>query len=136
MHHELPNIAAGFSGCGKLSTKDIGCFLRLLIDYSPSSTTWLSSRLKGDLLQTVRRIIYAVTNTQGVLITLVLNGYGHDAMKLARSIYEAELNIVWLMKHPEDIDDFIDYNVIQQKQEYELLDDEQQRCVLKSVTST
>jgi hypothetical protein len=37
-------------------------------------------------------------------------------MKIARSIYEAELNILWLKDHPEEIRDFVDYNVIQQKQ--------------------
>jgi len=28
-----------------------------------------------------------------------------DAIKIARSIYETELNILWLKNHPEDLDE-------------------------------
>ena len=48
----------------------------------------------------------AAANSYGALLTLVLNGYGQDAMKIARSIYETELNGFWLKNHPEDLDDF------------------------------
>ena len=61
------------------------------------------------------------------LLTLVLNGYGYDAMKLARSIYETELNIVWLKNHPDEIRDFLDYNIIQQKQLYDVMNEEEQQ---------
>jgi N-acetyl-anhydromuramyl-L-alanine amidase AmpD len=50
-------------------------------------------------------------------------------MKIARSIYEAELNILWLKDHPEEIRDFVDYNVIQQKQLFDLLTPDEQSHV-------
>lgn len=64
-------------------------------------------------------------------MTLVLNGYGMDAMKVARSIYETDLNIFWLKNHPEDLADFLDYNIIHQKQLYDEMSEEQQRRVPK-----
>jgi hypothetical protein len=57
----------------------------------------------------------AAANTHGAVLTLVLNGYGHDAMKLARSLFEIELNILRLKAHPKEIDDFLGYHFIQQK---------------------
>jgi len=54
-----------------------------------------------------------------------------DAMKIARSIYETELNILWLRRHPEDLADFLDYNIIQQKQLYDEMSEEQQNAVPK-----
>jgi|ERR1035437_1263934 hypothetical protein len=45
---------------------------------------------------TVCRMVLAASNTFGALQTLVLNGYGSDALRLSRSIYETELNVFWL----------------------------------------
>jgi hypothetical protein len=59
------------------------------------------------------------------------NGYGHDAIKLARSLFEIELNVFWLKAHPEDLDDFLDYTFIDQKQIYDLLTDEERGRVPK-----
>ena len=73
----------------------------------------------------------AATNSYGELLTLVLNGYGMDAIKIARSIYETELNIIWLKNHPEDALDFLDYNLIQQKQLYDEMDEDQRKAVPK-----
>jgi hypothetical protein len=64
----------------------------------------------------VGQVTAAAANTHGAILTLVLNGYGHDAMKLARSLFEIELNILRLKAHPDEISDFVDYSIIQQKQ--------------------
>lgn len=68
---------------------------------------------------------------KGALLTLVLNGYGQDAVKIARSIYEIELNVLWLKNHPEDLADFLDYSIIQQKQLYDEMTEEQQNAIPK-----
>jgi hypothetical protein len=71
----------------------------------------------------------AAANTHGALLTLVLNGYGHDAVKLARSLFEIELNILRLKAHPEELEDFLGYHFIRQKQLYDMFSDEQQKRV-------
>jgi len=76
-------------------------------------------------------MVAAAANSYGALLTLVLNGYGQDAMKIVRSIYETELNVLWLKNHPEDLQDFLDYNLIQQKQLYDAMDQQQQLAVPK-----
>jgi hypothetical protein len=87
--------------------------------------------MSGQLSRVVCRMVIAAANTLGALETLVLNGYGQDAMKLARSIYETELNIAWLKKHPEDIRDFVDYLIIRHKRTYDQMSKEQQQQVPK-----
>jgi hypothetical protein len=70
-------------------------------------------------------------NSYGALLTLVLNGYGHDALKIARSIFEIEINILRLRAHPSELDDFIAYTHIQNKLYYDTFSDEQKEQVPK-----
>jgi hypothetical protein len=84
---------------------------------------------------TVCRMVLAASNTFGALQVLVLNGYGPDALRLSRSIHEAELNVFWLKEHPEDVEDFIGYRAIQRKQLYDQMDEEQRKLVPQA-TST
>jgi hypothetical protein len=98
---------------------------------APIVSDMMKTPVEGKLLLIVGRMMAAAANSYGALLTLVLNGYGQDAMKIARSIYEMELNILWLKNHPEDLEDFLDYNLIQQKQLFDEMDEEQQKAVSK-----
>ena len=42
-------------------------------------------------------------------MVLAMNGFGSDAMRLARGTFEFDVNALYLARHPEEIDDFIDY---------------------------
>jgi hypothetical protein len=53
---------------------------------TPIVNEMTSRTFNGQLSHVVARMVFAAANTIGALITLVCNGYGHDAMKLARSI--------------------------------------------------
>jgi hypothetical protein len=97
----------------------------------PIAHEMFTTAIEGQLQIIVGHLVAAAVNSYGALLTLVLNGYGHDAMKIARSMYEAEINIFWLKSHPEDVNDFLDYNVIQQKQLYDAMDEEAQKAVPK-----
>jgi hypothetical protein len=94
---------------------------------APITTEMIRTPVQGRLLQIIGRMAAAAANTHGALLTLVLNGYGHDAMKLARSLFEIEINIVRLKAHPQEIEDFLDYHHIQQKQRYDTFSDEQKK---------
>jgi hypothetical protein len=50
-------------------------------------------------------------------------------MKIARSLYEAELNIWWLKNHPEDLRNFLDYSRIQRKQLYDAMNEDQRMAM-------
>ncbi len=102
-------------------------FFEMLGRLQPIVNEMTKQPVAGHVADVARWMVLSAANTYGALLTLVLNGYGQDAMKLARSIYETELNIVWLKKHPDDIHDFLEYNTIQWKQLYDAMDEEQQK---------
>lgn len=83
--------------------------------------------IRGQLAQIIGQMSAAASNTYGAMLTLVLNGFGNDAMKLARSLFEIELNIRRLKNHPEELQDFLDYHFIQRKQLYDIFTDEQKK---------
>jgi len=61
------------------------------------------------LHKVIRHLAKMTVNSLGALTTLVLNGYGNDAMKIARGMFEAAVNVCYLQKHPGELDDFFDY---------------------------
>lgn len=85
--------------------------------------------IQGQLPQIIGQMAAAASNTYGAILTLVLNGFGNDAIKLARSLFEIELNILRLKNHPEELQDFLDYHLIQQKQLYDIFTEEQKTNV-------
>jgi hypothetical protein len=88
----------------------------------------ITSPVHGQLPQIIGQMAAAASNTYGAILTLVLNGFGNNAMKLARSLFEIELNILRLKNHPDDLRDFLDH-LIQQKQLYDIFTEEQKTNV-------
>jgi hypothetical protein len=72
-------------------------------------------------LQVFRHIAKLCMNSLGAVVVLCLNGYGHDALKLARNIYEGHLTIAYLEKHPDELDDYVEYYHIAKKQQLDAL---------------
>jgi hypothetical protein len=126
-----PELIAGFSEFWTPVYQKYKGFFDCAHQLGPIVSDMIKTPVEGKLLLIVGRMMAAAANSYGALLTLVLNGYGQDAMKIARSIYETELNILWLKNHPEDLDDFLDYHLIQQKQLFEEMDEEQQNAVSK-----
>ena len=120
--------AAGFSEMWQPVFTKYRLFFACATDLEPIVSEMIRTPVEGHLLHIVGRLMAAAFNSYGALLVLVLNGYGLDAMKIARSIYETELNIIWLRRHPEDIADFLDYHFIQVKQLYDAMDEGQQKA--------
>jgi hypothetical protein len=104
-------------------------FFDCAVKLQPIVGDMLNRPVEGQLLHTVGRMAAAAANSYCALLTLALNGYGHDAMKIARSVFEIELNILRLKAHPDEIDDFLNFNFIQQKLLYDTFDEEQKQQV-------
>ena len=127
-----PNfVAAGFTEMWQPVYDKYGMFFESAAKLQPIVSEMVRQPIQGQLPLLVGHMAAAAANTYGALLTLVLNGYGHDAMKLARSLFEVELNILWLKNHPEDLTDFLDYTFIQQKQIYDIFSEEQKKQVPK-----
>lgn len=122
-------MAAGFPEMWTPVYAKYKLFFDAAVKLAPIATEIIKTPVKGPLLHTVGRMAAAAANTHGALLTLVLNGYGHDAIKLGRSLFEIEINIIHLRAHPDEIEDFLGYHHIRQRQYYDLLSDEEKRNV-------
>ena len=81
--------------------------------------------VEGQAQQVVGGLLRLMTNDYGAVLALVMNGYGVQAMKIVRSMFEAECNIHYLTKNPDAVNDYVDFNVIERKNLYDLMDDKQ-----------
>ena len=68
------------------------------------------------LHKVVRFMAKIVANDFGGLLILALYGYGLSGAKVARSMFEASVNAAYLAKHPECVDDYIDFHVVVEKE--------------------
>jgi Family of unknown function (DUF5677) len=48
------------------------------------------------------------------IFLVAVNGYGFAAVKLLRSMYEHTVTLEYLNDHPDEVEDFIDYDAVQQ----------------------
>jgi hypothetical protein len=46
---------------------------------------------------------------------LALNGYGHDAVRIARGMFENSVNAAYLAKYPAEVRDYLDHHWIRQR---------------------
>src|SRR5262249_28760641 len=74
------------------------------------------------LHKVVRAIAKSTVNSLGALTTLLLNGYGNDAMKVARGMFENSVIVLFLVRHPESLDDYFDYYYVKTKKQLDYLD--------------
>src|SRR2546427_12240075 len=81
--------------------------------YATSGMTDLENRvfakpLEEPLHKVIRHLAKMSGNCLSALTTLLLNGYSHDAMKIARGIFESSVTVAYLIQHPDELDDFFD----------------------------
>jgi hypothetical protein len=132
MQEDVRNvIAAGFPEMWQPVYLKYRLFFDCAAKLQPILGEIISTPVEGSLAIVAGHLTAAAANSYGALLTLVLNGFGHDAVKIARGIYEVDINVLWLKNHPTDVEDFLDYNIIQQKEYYDALDEEQKITVPK-----
>ncbi|HEY3973912.1 MAG TPA: DUF5677 domain-containing protein [Candidatus Sulfotelmatobacter sp.] len=59
-----------------------------------------------------RHLAKMVANSVGAVLLLAMNGYGIDAIKVARTMFEAAVTVAYLKKHPDEFDDYFDFHFI------------------------
>lgn len=89
----------------------------------------ITHKLTDQLAQVIGYMVFTAANACGAVHVLVLNGYGADAFKLSRGIFETDVNVAWLKKHPEDLAHYVQYHAIQRKRWYDQMDEEEKRQV-------
>jgi Family of unknown function (DUF5677) len=59
-----------------------------------------------------RHLAKMTANSVGAVLLLGMNGYGYDALKLARTMFESAVTVAYLRKHPRELRDFMDFHFI------------------------
>ena len=59
-----------------------------------------------------RHLAKMVANSVGAVLLLGMNGYGVDAIKIARTMFESAVTLAYLRKHPDEFDDYFDFHFI------------------------
>jgi uncharacterized protein DUF5677 len=99
VHDQLPK----FFGTASLELVDIG-------------NTAFRGSLSDPLHKIARHLARMTWNSIGSVSLLALNGSGVDAMKIARGMFETSVTLGYLRVHPEQVDDYLDYHCVIQKQ--------------------
>jgi hypothetical protein len=111
----FPRVIAGFPEFWQPAHDQFPKFYKAATDLVPLVNDVIKRPLKGQLQIVLGFMAGIVSNSFGALITLSLNGYGHDALRISRGMFEASVNAAYLQHHPEDVDDFLDYHWVHQK---------------------
>src|SRR5207249_2643434 len=65
--------------------------------------------VKNPLQAVIRHMTRINLNSLSALVTLVMNGHGSDAMRIARTMWETAVTADYLKRNPAEIDDYLDY---------------------------
>lgn len=75
--------------------------------------------LAEPLHKVIRSIARVMVNSNGAVLTVATAGYGNDAAKIVRSMFDGAVTIAHLRLHPELVADYIDFFRIWRWQYYE-----------------
>jgi hypothetical protein len=68
--------------------------------------------MREPLHKVCRHLSKMVANSLSAVVLLGLNGFGNDAIKIARSMFEAAVTVAYLRKHPEEFSDYFDFHFL------------------------
>jgi hypothetical protein len=117
----FPGVIAGFPEFWQKAHDRCPAFFKAANELVPLVNRVLTKPVKGQLQVVLHFFSGIVANSFGSLITLTLNGYGHDAMRISRGMFEAAVNAAYLKLHREEIGDFLNYHWIRQKKLYDYM---------------
>ena len=86
--------------------------LRASMELVRISNGLLYEPFASPLHKVIRPIARVVVNSNGAVLTVATVGYGNDAAKIVRSMFEGAVTIAYLRKKPKLVFDYIDYHKV------------------------
>jgi len=121
MRNEPLNVEIGFSEFRSHTYQKYPVAFEKCKELVHVANEFWNKPVSGPSPHVVGRICCIVCNSLGGLAILVLNGYGNDAMKIARGMFETAVTVGYLKRHPEQFQDFWDFHCIRHRRSYELM---------------
>jgi hypothetical protein len=108
-------IVAGFPEFWQRSHNAFPRFFAATDQLVPLVNAALAKPIGAELPRILHFMTAIISNSLGSLITLALNGYGHDAVRIARGMFENSVNAAYLAKYPAEVRDYLDHHWIRQR---------------------
>lgn len=121
MGREKEDIEVGFPDFWPKAQSKFPLFFEAVLEMNAIQNQIFGRPVSEPLHKVMRHISKIVSNSFGALVILVLNGYGNDAMRIARSMFEGAVISGYLKLHPEKVDDYLDWHWVRQKSIYEYM---------------
>lgn len=86
-----------------------------LDDLKPLETKLFARSAQEPIHRVLRHLAVAVSNSFGAVVTLCLNGYGADAVRIGRSMFEGAITARYLKDKPAEVNDYIEFHWVQQQ---------------------
>jgi hypothetical protein len=118
----FPEVIAGFREFWQPAYDRFPKFYKAASDLVPLVNQVIRRPLSGRLQIVLGFMTGIVSNSFGALITLSMNGFGHDALRISRGMFEVSVNATYLQRHPDEVDDFLDYHWVDQKKRLEYME--------------
>src|SRR5882762_5722770 len=64
------------------------------------------------LERTLRYFAVCLANSSVAVATLCGDGYGADALKISRSMFETYITFLYLLLRPKELDDFLSFDAV------------------------
>jgi hypothetical protein len=107
-----PQIQMGYPDFWPVVLRKHERFLALTQTIGPLIDDLFSEAHTEPLHKVCRHLSKMVANSVGAVLLLGMNGYGHDGIKIARTMFEAAVTVAYLRKHPDEFDDYFDFHFI------------------------
>ena len=108
-------MAVGFPGFRPESLRTLEPMLAAARSFVQIGRKMMNAPVSQQFPDLAKQITQTVANSMESVVILVSNGCGVDALRLARTMFEAAIVLHYLDSHPELVQDFIDYQWVIQK---------------------
>jgi hypothetical protein len=126
---DVPGVIAGFPDMWDQVFERFKPFFTAATNLTALQNRILAVPVVDQGPQILSLIVKTMTNDYGAVLTLVLNGYGVQAMKLARSMFEGGCLVHHLKTDPQALQDYINFEPITRKRFYDLMKPDRQKAI-------
>jgi hypothetical protein len=86
-----------------------GAIIQACMELIPIGNALFDTPVAEPVQKVIRFLAKMVLNSNGAIIVLAVQGYGNDAIKVARSMYDGTVTAAYLREHAKLVDDYLDY---------------------------
>jgi hypothetical protein len=114
MSIQEPTFEVGFPGFAREVAEKHRVLFEVLSTLHRLQEEILRIPMSGEI-GIIQSILQTIRNSVGAVILLACNGYGADAMKVARGLFEAEVDVSFMVNEPGAIERYVEFNAIDSK---------------------